>query len=306
MTNKIRIIFFVATFFVFNISISGQNLATTVHNLSASGPGSVKASSETELCIFCHTPHNSSPRAPLWNKSDPGVSYTLYNSSSAEASIGQPEGSSILCLSCHDGTIALGSVLSRTSDIGFNSGITTMPSCETNLSTDLSDDHPISFVYNSALAISDGELNDPSVLPSSISLENSKLECISCHDPHKNDFTNFLVEDTKNSNLCIACHNKTDWNNSSHKTSTATWNSSGIDPWTRQNYTTVAENACENCHNPHNASGNQRLLNYSKDEDNCTVCHNGNVATNDIQSELVKPYSHNVYLYDQIHDITET
>ncbi len=84
MIKRNRIIFLISITFVLNISINGQNLATTVHNLSASGPGSVKATSETELCIFCHTPHNSNPRAPLWNKSDPGVSYTLYNSSQQE------------------------------------------------------------------------------------------------------------------------------------------------------------------------------------------------------------------------------
>ncbi len=303
--NKI-LLFYGIIFFTININISGQNLASTVHNLSVSGPGSIKATSETELCIFCHTPHNSSPRAPLWNKSDPGVSYTLYNSSTSEAAIGQPDGASLLCLSCHDGTIALGSVLSRTTNIGFNSGVTTMPSGETNLSTDLSDDHPISFLYNSTLAASDGQLVDPSVLPQNVSLENGKLQCISCHDPHKNDFTNFLVEDTRYSALCVTCHDKTNWNLSSHKTSTSVWNGSGTDPWPRSSFLTVAENACKSCHAPHNAAGNQRLLNYSKDEDNCIVCHNGNVASKDIQSELVKPYSHDVYSYDQLHDPSES
>ncbi|NOX18900.1 MAG: hypothetical protein GXO87_11535 [Chlorobi bacterium] len=290
----------------FNLSLNGQNLSSTVHNLSVSGPGSIKATSETELCVFCHTPHNSSPRAPLWNKSDPGVSYTLYNSSTSEAAIGQPDGASILCLSCHDGTIALGSVLSKTTDIGFNSGVTTMPAGESNLSTDLSDDHPISFIYNSTLAFNDGQLNDPSALPQYITLENGKLQCTSCHDPHKNDFGNFLVEDNQFSALCLACHDKTNWDISSHKTSNATWNGSGVDPWPKSDYTTVAENACESCHAPHNAAHSQRLLNYSKDEDNCIVCHNGNVASKDIQSELVKPYSHDVYSYDQLHDPSES
>ncbi len=304
LRNKIILVLSILGW-TFSSNIISQNLVSTVHNLSISGPGDVKASSETELCIFCHTPHNSSPRAPLWNKSESGVNYTLYNSSSSEASIGQPEGSSILCLSCHDGTIALGSVLSRTSDIGFNSGITTMPVGTSNLSTDLSDDHPISFLYNSTLALSDGQLNDPSVVPNTITLVNNKLECISCHDPHKNDYSNFLVEDSRYSVLCIACHNKTNWNISSHKISTAVWNGSGINPWPRTDFSTVQENACENCHTPHSATGSERLLNYSAEEDNCTVCHNGNVASKDIQSEMLKPYSHNIYIYDQIHDISE-
>ncbi len=288
-------------------TLFGQSLSSTVHNLSVSGSGSIKATSETELCIFCHTPHNSSPRAPLWNKDDPGVSYTLYNSSTAEATIGQPDGASILCLSCHDGTIALGSVLSRTSDISMVSSITTMPSGKANLSTDLSDDHPISFVYNSALATSDGQLYDPAALPPKIALENQKVQCISCHDPHNNDYNKFLVEDDKNSLLCTSCHNTTNWDVSSHRNSMATWNSLGSDPWPNSNYTTVSDNACENCHTPHNAGGTNRLMNYSNEEQNCLDCHNGNVATKDVYTEIMlKPYRHGVNTYSNIHDPTES
>jgi len=36
-------------------------IATTKHNLSATGTGNIKASGEQEICIFCHTPHNSAP-----------------------------------------------------------------------------------------------------------------------------------------------------------------------------------------------------------------------------------------------------
>ncbi len=41
---------------------------TNKHNLSTSGPGPVKATTTTEICIFCHTPHNSNPTAPLWSQ----------------------------------------------------------------------------------------------------------------------------------------------------------------------------------------------------------------------------------------------
>ncbi len=305
--RKIKLIIFLSLISTVLIPLFGQGLATTVHNLSISGPGSVKATSETELCVFCHTPHNSSPQQPLWNKSDPGINYTLYNSSTAEATIGQPTGTSLLCLSCHDGTIALGSVLSRTSDISFVSGITTIPTGKTNLTSDLSDDHPISFTYNSALATDDGELNDPATLISTnITLRNNQLECISCHDPHNNDFTKFLVEDPKNSFLCIACHNKQNWDVSSHRNSTATWNGIGIDPWPNSDFTIVAENACENCHTPHNAGGNTRLMNYNAEEQNCLECHNGNVAKKNIYSDIIlKPYRHGVNSYTGIHDPTE-
>src|SRR5512138_3110561 len=117
-----------------------QSIVNTVHNMSVSGPGTVKASSESEICIFCHTPHNTNPTGPLWNRADQGSNYILYTSSTTQASPGQPDGASFLCLSCHDGTIALGDVLSRTDPITFLGGVTTMPAGTSNLTTSLADD----------------------------------------------------------------------------------------------------------------------------------------------------------------------
>jgi predicted CXXCH cytochrome family protein len=298
--------------FVFLILISGislinsQSIINTVHNLSVTGPGSIKASSESEICIFCHTPHNSRPDAPLWNRANPGSTYILYNSSTTQAIPGQPDGSSILCLSCHDGTIALGDVISRTSPIGFSGGVTTMPAGLSNLSTDLSNDHPVSFIYNSELAAVDGELLDPSTLTGPVTLENSKLQCISCHDPHKNIYTDFLVASTQASGLCIYCHDMNYWTNTSHRNSSSAWNGINPDPWPHTTYNTVAQNACENCHNPHTAGGKLRLVNYLPEENNCLTCHNGNVASKNIQVQINKTYRHNVYNYLGVHDPLES
>ncbi|MDC0358619.1 multiheme c-type cytochrome [Oligoflexia bacterium] len=288
-------------------ALQAQSIVSTKHNLSASGPGTVKADKETEICIFCHTPHNSSPRPPLWNKPDPGQNYTLYGSSTIQATLGQPGGSSLLCLSCHDGTIALGNVLSRPSDIAFTGNVTTMPLGTTNLSTDLSDDHPISFVYDSALANADGELVDPQSLTGLVQLRNQKMECTACHDPHANAHPSFLLVSAKESELCLYCHQTDYWNSSSHRTSNATWNNSGTDPWFHTPYTSVRDNACENCHNPHTASGHTRLLNFSPEEVSCLVCHSGTVASTNIQAQLTKPYRHDVYNYnDGVHDPEES
>ena len=247
-------------FLLFGYSGHTQSIVSTVHNLSASGPGTIKATTESDICIFCHTPHLSRPASPLWNRNDPGATYTLYNSSTIDAVPGQPDGSSILCLSCHDGTIALGNVLSRTADISFASGVTVLPAGSSRLTTDLSDDHPVSFTYNSSLASSDGQLVDPATLIPPLTLENNKLQCTTCHDPHKNINGDFLVITNQFSSLCQQCHDRTYWGNSSHKNSTATWNSVSPDPWPRTSYTNVAENACENCHSPHNAGGHSRQI----------------------------------------------
>src|ERR1035437_7603313 len=83
--------------------VNSQSIVNTKHNLSVTGPGTIKATAESEICLFCHTAHNSKPLSPLWNRNDPGSTYTLYGSSTMKALPGQPSGSSILCLSCHDG-----------------------------------------------------------------------------------------------------------------------------------------------------------------------------------------------------------
>ncbi len=301
------LIFCVILFHGFSVQLNAQSIVTTKHNLSVSGPGTVKATGETEICIFCHAPHNSRPLAPLWNRSDPGLNYTLYTSSTLQALPGQPDGSSLLCLSCHDGTVALGSVISRTTPITMATG-TFIPAGITNLSTNLRYDHPISFDYTSALATSDGQLKDPVNITAPVSLKNGRMQCTSCHDPHKDVYSsNFLVTPSPNSNLCNSCHQRTYWTASTHNTSAKTWNGTLSNPWpfTYPAMTTVAQNGCESCHNPHNSGGNVLNLKYQAEESNCMDCHNGNVAAKNIATQLAKTYKHNVAGYIGVHDANE-
>ena len=202
--------------------LHSQSVVNTVHNLSVSGPGSIKATTEQEICIFCHTAHNGRPDHPLWNRADPGLTFTLYSSSTTQAVLGQPDGASILCLSCHDGTIALGSVLSRANPIVMAGGVTTLSTSTGSLAKDLSNDHPLSFIYNSALAAASGQLKDPSSLTGAVRLENGKLQCTSCHDPHDNVNTMFLVATNQSSGLCLNCHQMNYWAGASHKNSVKT------------------------------------------------------------------------------------
>lgn len=284
---------------------NSQTIVSTKHNMSVSGPGTIKATTESEICIFCHISHHARVDHPLWNRADPGLTYTLYGSSTTMANIGQPDGSSILCLSCHDGTIALGSILSQSTPITMAGGVTTMPAGVSNLTKDISDDHPFSFPYDASLAAANGQLANPNSLTGPVKLENGKLQCTSCHDPHENVTTAFLVATTQSSNLCITCHIITNWTGSSHQTSTKTWNGIAPNPWFHSPYTTVAQNACESCHNPHTAGGKHRLMDFQPEENNCLDCHNGNVAAKNIQAQLAKPYRHNVAGYTGIHDPVE-
>jgi predicted CXXCH cytochrome family protein len=281
-------------------------IATSKHNLSVTGPGTVKAATEEQICIFCHAPHNSVPTAPLWNRRTPGTTYVPYTSSTNRGNPGQPTGASLLCLSCHDGTTALGDVVSRTSTITMAGGATTMPIGPGRLGTDLSDDHPISFVYSATLATANGELVNPATLTGRVRLDGSgQMQCTACHDPHDDTNGKFLVMPNQGSALCQTCHTKNYWAGSDHKLSTATWNGTAPNPWPHTTGTTVAANACENCHQPHSAAGKKRLLNAATEEDNCYVCHNAQVAAKNIQTEFAKASIHPVATTTGVHDPLE-
>lgn len=286
--------------------LRASSIVTSKHNLSATGPGPIKAVTEFQICIFCHTPHNSSREAPLWNRSSSGQTYVPYNSTTAKARPGQPTGDSKLCLSCHDGTIALGMVLSRPSGIPMQGGVTLLPSGASRLGTDLADDHPVSFTYDPALTVANGQLHSPASLTGAVRLDsNQQLQCTTCHDAHNNQFGKFLVMDNTASALCSTCHNQNYWNLTPHKTSTKTWNGLGTNPWPHTANTTVQANACENCHRPHSAGSKPRLLNFAGEEANCFPCHNGNVAAKNIQTEFNKLSVHPIASTTGIHDPTE-
>ncbi len=293
--------------FFFAMSAPAGNIRVTKHNLSVSSPGSIAAVSESRICIFCHIPHREGSEMPyLWNRSSPAGPYTPYDSSTLKATIGQPTGSSRMCLSCHDGTIALGAVASPAVEIPFKGGARFLAEeRSSHLGTDLSDDHPISFVYDSALSVEKSELRDPALLPPSVKLENDKmLQCISCHDPHDDTFGRFLVMDNTASSLCIACHDINGWHGSAHSQSSALLDRTG-GLWPNTDYATIAENGCENCHKPHTAGTNSRLLISAFEEDNCLVCHDGGTASSDIASAITKRYNHPVYEYTGVHDPAE-
>jgi hypothetical protein len=202
----------------------GSSIVNTPHNLSVTGPGPIKSPTEKQVCIFCHTPHNADPRAPLWNRDlDSARNYQMYWSPTLEAygspgAAPQPDGASKLCLSCHDGTIALGQVRSRPEPIPVSGGPALRPGQAGYLGTDLSGSHPISFVYSDSLAIENNALGDmPLRLPSSLADadvtldEEGKIQCNTCHDPHDDSnyvpgrVPHFYVKSTW-SEVCTTCH----------------------------------------------------------------------------------------------------
>lgn len=168
--------------------------------------------SSGEICIVCHAPHGGTALsdAPLWNHSLTTQTFTLYSSPTLDAAdMSQPAGATRLCLSCHDGTIALDS-------FGGASG-THFEGNPIAAGGNMNSEHPISFTYDDALATADGELYPPSTTTSGLGgtiaqdmLFNNKVECSSCHDVHDALGTggSLLVKSNAGSGLCLTCHAK--------------------------------------------------------------------------------------------------
>ncbi|MBN1359017.1 MAG: hypothetical protein JW993_00415 [Sedimentisphaerales bacterium] len=266
----------------------------TPHDLSAVAGGAT--------CSFCHTPHGALAGTPLWSHELSTAVYQIYQSSSLEARVGQPTGSSKLCLSCHDGTVAL----TQTIGDAFAGGAYIAPG-SANLGTDLSDDHPISFTYSSGLSTQDPQIRPPSTLPGELILDRSgELQCTTCHDAHDNTHGNFLVMSNYRSQMCTSCHDLSGWRLSSHESST-TLVAGANDPYLqRRQHGTLADVGCLICHRPHGAGGRERLLHFARQEDNCLDCHDGSAAQTNIRAELLKLSRHDVFHYQGVHDLRET
>ncbi len=182
------------------------SIAGSAHDFSG------QAWSGGRTCVACHTPHGASSvsGAPLWNHATTASTFSTYSSATLDATVGQPGTISTLCLSCHDGTVAIDS-------FGGNTGSTTI-AATANVGVDLSNDHPVGFVYDDALATADGGLvavggdnlaGTSNLLP----LFAGKLECATCHDVHNGATAatvnnSLLYVDTAASALCLECHSK--------------------------------------------------------------------------------------------------
>ncbi|MFI5395604.1 MAG: cytochrome c3 family protein [Candidatus Binatia bacterium] len=238
------------------------DMVNTKHNLSVSGPGPIRALTETRICVFCHTPHNATPLSPLWNKEIEPQVYTVYTSPTLKAGpLQQPSGPTKLCLSCHDGTIAMGAVVNPVEGIGM-AGSDALPlGSLSSFGLDLSGHHPVSFSYSDALPNAELAASPP---PDLVYGGIDEVHCITCHDPHNDRYGKFLVKDNRYSALCITCHQMTGWSNSAHATSTAPVG--GIlprPPKTWPTYTQLNEWGCEVCHTPHFAPTAEQLLNFT-------------------------------------------
>jgi predicted CXXCH cytochrome family protein len=173
-----------------------------------------------EICRICHAPHNPgqtdtfyTENGLLWNHDVTTATYTMYSSGTLNGASSTVDGHSKLCLSCHDGTVAVNAYEGYT-------GTDEVPLVgDQNLTTDLRGTHPISITFTAATATADGYLVNPETtnMPNTSNpiddyLDLTKLQCSTCHDVHNSVGETFgaklLRETLSGSAICLACHVK--------------------------------------------------------------------------------------------------
>lgn len=184
-------------------------------------------------CQVCHIPHKAASynaaNAPLWNHNvatNATTRYITYDQAGSASfnalGLGALQlGSSVACLSCHDGSIAINQSYGKSSFNG-NGGVgTNAPSFAIETykgSTDLTHMHPIGVSY-SAAALADPDLNATPAIGSGVVLArmlkgpSQSVECASCHDIHRTigasaTVSHDLIVDLNGGQLCLTCHNK--------------------------------------------------------------------------------------------------
>lgn len=218
-------------------------------------------------CVFCHTPHNARGAdadpthvnsKPLWNRADntwnqspygwvtplnisvDGTNYSMVFNDDPLI------GPSRLCMTCHDGSIAVDSHLSN----GSQAGTMKLTAARRSFVTNLAVTHPIGFKYSDAITArglgelvpaTDGFIAAPSASLNSTTFNTqsrgalaksnvkiadtlykapdgfSYMTCATCHDVHntvnaKSDtgavYNMFLRAREEGSAICLSCHIK--------------------------------------------------------------------------------------------------
>ncbi|MCD4736825.1 MAG: cytochrome c3 family protein [Bacteroidales bacterium] len=202
--KSMRLIFTLVLVASFATIGMGQTIVGTLHDFSLTGWAD-------EICIACHTPHDGDQTvldAPLWNHEVTTQAFIPYSGTGTlNATVGQPDGVSKLCLSCHDGVTNMDAFGGAVGTIAMTGQYVT--------GLDLSNDHPVSFTYDAALVALDPGLHPTTTttpLGGTIAedmLFNGQMECASCHDVHNSaGIASLLLMSNAASALCLTCHNK--------------------------------------------------------------------------------------------------
>jgi len=156
-----------------------------------------------DACRACHVPHLQGVRPTTRPSGEPGVELFRITGQRAVFVPGRytPGPSSLMCLGCHDGTVATATIGSAHALLaGVREGFAVPEGFVWR-------DHPIGVLYPSDRR----EFRPASVVETAgnIRLPEGRMECVSCHDPHNAaGVDKMLVMSNRRSALCLACHIK--------------------------------------------------------------------------------------------------
>jgi predicted CXXCH cytochrome family protein len=217
--KKILVVAVVLAIALMGASAAMANIAGSKHDLTSSTQ-TVKATAPTiSSCQFCHTPHRadtSVANTPLWNKSMSTQTYSLYGGgvTLAGTTVNAPGPNSKTCLSCHDGSLSVGNVITGgtqtiTAVAGrvLATGLLDPTSIYTiGANNKLDNDHPVGV----QVAAGGGVAGLDTLAGMKVNsfkfygVSTNMMECATCHDPHMTTNLTFLRR--PNAQLCSLCH----------------------------------------------------------------------------------------------------
>ena len=212
---------------------------------------------QKRICVYCHHPHNAFAAtgnngsrdgatagtleySPLWNRNMSTTTFAGYDNgimmgagavngtdkrhalNAADAGGGTKiAGVSLLCMSCHDGVVAMNAYSQTTgSTLNAGAGGGSAISSTAAFKGDMNNHHPMGFNYANVQAV-DKEIAGTNVVmvPGSGTTigdllygANSTMECVTCHDVHNTanqaGAERFLWRTNDKSNFCLTCHLK--------------------------------------------------------------------------------------------------